>query len=491
MTNRTIIQYFEWYVSGNHVLWNKCIAQAPRLKEFGITDVWLPPAYKSGFSEDNVGYAVYDMYDLGEFDQKGTVKTKYGSREEYQQAIKAFHDNDIKVLADIVLNHRMGADEFEDVKAVNVEPWNRNQQCSEEKTISAATVFNFPGRNGKYSDFKWSAKHFTGVDWDNYSKSHGSIYRFCGKQWAQDVDHEMGNFDFLMGADVDVNNPDVYAELINWGKWYIDFTDIDGYRMDAVKHLSSEFTRKWIEEMRKYKKPDALAIGEYWSGNLQDLLNYLNAVGHSMSLFDVPLHFRIRDMSYADGNYDMSKLLDDTLLSSCPDNAITFVDNHDSQPGQSLESFVNVWMKQVAYALILLHENGIPCIFYGDLYGIPYTRNIPIPRLRTLVRVRHDYAYGKQNNYIDDYNVIGWTREGDEEHPNSGIAVLLSDKHDGRKRMYVGKQFAGKCFRDCMRKIREDVIIDNEGFGEFTVQGFSSAVWVTEEAYENLIINED
>ena len=61
--NRTIIQYYEWYVEGNHVLWNKCKAQARRLAEFGITDVWLPPAYKAGFIEDNVGYAVYDMYD--------------------------------------------------------------------------------------------------------------------------------------------------------------------------------------------------------------------------------------------------------------------------------------------------------------------------------------------------------------------------------------------------------------------------------------------
>ena len=49
MANRTLIQYFEWYVSGHHVLWKKCKAQAARLAEFGITDVWLPPAYKAGF----------------------------------------------------------------------------------------------------------------------------------------------------------------------------------------------------------------------------------------------------------------------------------------------------------------------------------------------------------------------------------------------------------------------------------------------------------
>jgi alpha-amylase len=491
MTNRTIIQYFEWYVSGHHILWKKCIAQAERLAEFGITDVWLPPAYKAGFTEDNVGYAVYDAYDLGEFDQKGSVETKYGNRVDYQNAIKAFHKSGIRVLADIVLNHRVGSDEFEDVSAVCVQPHNRYEQSSGEKTISAPTVFNFPGRNGKYSDFKWNHNHFTGVDWDNYEKRTGSVYRFSDKKWADDVSHEFGNFDFLMGADVDVNSPEVKKELVTWGKWYMDFTGIDGFRMDAVKHISSGFMKDWINEMRKNKTEEVPAIGEYWSGDVHELENYLNQVDNSMSLFDVPLHFRMRDMSYADGNYDMSHLLDDTLFMRHPKNAITFVDNHDSQPGQSLESFVNVWMKQVAYALILLHKNGVPCVFYGDLYGIPFTRNIPIPRLRTMIRVRHDFCYGEQHDYMDDYNVIGWTREGDDEHPDSGMALLLSDKHDGSKHMYVGKKFAGRKFKDCMRKIRTDVIIDQDGYGDFTVQGFSSAVWVTEEAYEKLIINED
>ncbi len=140
--NRTIIQYYEWYVEGNHVLWNKCKAQARRLAEFGITDVWLPPAYKAGFIEDNVGYAVYDMYDLGEFEQKGLLKTKYGSKQEYLDCIEAFHEAGIGVLADVVLNHKVGADEFEDVTAVKVNPNNRNENWSDPYTISAATVFN-------------------------------------------------------------------------------------------------------------------------------------------------------------------------------------------------------------------------------------------------------------------------------------------------------------------------------------------------------------
>lgn len=489
--NRTIIQYFEWYVSGHHVLWNKCIAQAPRLAEFGITDVWLPPAFKVGFMEDNVGYAVYDMYDLGEFDQKGSVKTKYGSREEYQEAIRTFHKNGISVLADVVLNHRVGSDAFEDVQAVCVDPNNRMAVQSAPMTISAPTAFNFPGRNNVYSDFKWNHRHFTGVDWDNYTRRTGHVYRFTDKQWAQDVNREFGNYDFLMGADVDVQSPEVREELLRWGRWYLDFTGVDGFRMDAVKHISASFMRDWLGEMRAHRNSPLPAVGEYWSGNVNDLLEYLNQVDNCMSLFDVPLHFNIRDMSYADGNYNMASILNNTLLQRRPGQAITFIDNHDSQPGQSLESFVNVWMKQVVYALILLHKDGVPCIFYGDLYGIPCTRNIPIPRLRTMVRVRHDFAYGAQHDYMDDYDVVGWTREGDAEHPNSGLALLLSDKRPGKKRMYVGRHFAGRRFKDCLRKVREDVIVDREGFGEFTVQGYSAAVWVTEDAYEYLVINED
>lgn len=490
--NRTIMQYFEWYVEGSHVLWNKCKVQASRLAEFGVTDVWLPPAFKAGFTEDNVGYAVYDMYDLGEFDQKGMTKTKYGSSREYQEAIKAFHDAGIRVLADVVLNHRVGADAFEDASAVKVNPQNRYQQCSDTYTISAPTVFNFPGRNGKYSKFQWNHTHFTGVDWDNNERGTGNIYRFAGKKWADDVSGEMGNFDYLMGADVDVYHPEVRKELEAWGKWYLDFTGVDGFRMDAVKHIGASFMAEYIGRMRAYKSGSEFpVIGEYWHGNVYELERYLDQVEGCMSLFDVPLHYNIQRMSYADGNFNMAEIFKDTLVQRRPQNAVTFIDNHDSQPGQSLESFVNTWMKQVVYAMILLHKDGVPCVFYGDLYGIPCTRNIPIPRLRTLIRTRHDYAYGGQHDYMDDYDVVGWTREGDEKHPNSGIAVLLSDKRDGKKRMYIGKQFAGRRFRDCMRKIREAVSIDEEGFGEFMVQGFSSAVWVTEEAYEYLVIHED
>ena len=79
MDNRTMIQYFEWYLPSDHTLWKKVAKEAANLKEAGITSVWLPPAYKGALGANDVGYAVYDTYDLGEFDQKGSIPTKYGT----------------------------------------------------------------------------------------------------------------------------------------------------------------------------------------------------------------------------------------------------------------------------------------------------------------------------------------------------------------------------------------------------------------------------
>ena len=105
-----------------------------------------------------MGYGVYDTYDLGEFEQKGSVPTKYGTKKEYLAAIRALKKAGIQVLADIVLNHRMGADESEQVQAVEVDPANRNEDSSEEQTITAWTRFTFPGRNFRHSSA--AGKHY-------------------------------------------------------------------------------------------------------------------------------------------------------------------------------------------------------------------------------------------------------------------------------------------------------------------------------------------
>ena len=91
--NRILMQYFEWYLKPEDKLWQQVSREAGKLKEIGITDVWLPPAYKGAGGRFDAGYSAYDLYDLGEFDQKGSIETKYGTKDEYLQAIQDLHYN--------------------------------------------------------------------------------------------------------------------------------------------------------------------------------------------------------------------------------------------------------------------------------------------------------------------------------------------------------------------------------------------------------------
>ena len=97
---------------------------------------------------------------------------------------------------------------------------------------------------------------------------------------------------------------------------------------------------------------------------------------------------------------------------------------------------------------------------------------------KRLIDLRKEKSYGNQNDYFDNPHCIGWTREGDDEHIKSGLAVVISNKGDGEKRMYIGTQFSGEKFIDALSNCEEEIIIDEEGCGTFIVKGKSTSIWV-------------
>ena len=132
--------------------------------------------------------------------------------------------------------------------------------------------------------------------------------------------------------------------------------------------------------------------------------------------------------------------------------------------GQALQSFVEPWLKQFAYSLILLRKEGYPCVFYGDLFGIPSSNIEPVKMIKTLLMLRKIKAYGNQHDYFDDKNIVGWTREGDTQHLNSGLAVICSNAGDSEKRMYIGTSFSGEKFIDCLDNCSDVITIDDDGY---------------------------
>ena len=475
--NGVMMQYFEWYLNCNKNLWNSVKKKGEELSRLGVTAIWLPPAYKGIGGENEVGYGVYDLYDLGEFDQKGSIATKYGTKDEYFDAIVGLQQSGLDVYADIVLNHKMGADKLQTIKAVKCNWEDHTKEEGSEETVDVWTKFTFPGRNHKYSDFEWNWTHFSGIDY-NSRTNEVALYKLKNKTWQMDVDKEHGNYDYLMGADIDFSNPEVVDECMKWGKWYLDLTGVNGFRFDAVKHIESNFIRDFIREMNSYSEKSLFSVGEYWNANVNELKSYIERTEGELSLFDVPLHYNFYQASNSNGEYDMSKILDNTLMKENCGKAVTFVDNHDTQPGQALQSWIPEWFKEIAYSIILLRREGYPCVFYGDFYGIQHDDIKPMESLKTLMLLRRDRAYGEQVDYFDDPNVVGFTRLGDDDHYKSGVAVVMSDKYEGSKRMYVGTKFAGEKFFDALGHRDDEVVIGEDGFGEFGVNGGSVSVYV-------------
>jgi alpha-amylase len=91
--------------ANNGTWWDELAGRAAELSQAGITGVWTPAPSKGNFGIHDMGYGVFDHYDLGNYDQKGTVETHFGSRAELLAMVSAMQAHGIEVYSDIVLNH--------------------------------------------------------------------------------------------------------------------------------------------------------------------------------------------------------------------------------------------------------------------------------------------------------------------------------------------------------------------------------------------------
>ncbi len=477
--NEVMLQYFHWNLPADGLHWNQLAADAEELFQMGFSSVWVPPATKGAFGPTDAGYAPYDLYDLGEFNQKGSIRTKYGTKKEFLRAIRLAHRAGLSVISDVVLNHASGADETEAGNAIRVDPWHRNRTVGPEIRIEAWTKFLFAERREQYSKFQWRLEHFSGVDWAQNLKEKDAIYRFQRGDrsgWAWEVDREFENYDYLMMADVDFRHPEVRKHLMHWGDWVVRETQVDGFRIDAAKHMQFEFVRDWARWVKGAKR-NFFVVAEYWNSNPDALRNYVAKTQGLVSVFDFSLQARLKQIASEGGAYDLRRLFEGTFTQSDPDLSVPFVENHDTHrfTSKRVRQAEN-WFKPAAYAAILLRRDGYPCVFYLDLYG----GHSAI--LRVLLRARYRYAHGRQHDYFDNPDVVGWTREGTSEHPKA-LAVVITDSFDLRraksvKRMFVGTGRAEKdvrLFRDVSGNHAGRVEVGADGWGDFPVRSASEA----------------
>jgi alpha-amylase len=345
--------------------WDHLAGQAQELGSAGFTAIWLPPPLKGASGGISSGYDPFDDYDLGSKDQKGTVATHYGTREELQRCAAMMRANGIDVYVDLVENHRDGDD-----------------------------------------------GHFNFVYKDAFGNNQGGRFPKGPIDFHPFVPQDPGVFSdqFSFGRDLAPVNGGIPKgrcgeQLIDSADWLTRALDLQGYRLDDMKGVSTVFLTELLQAKSMAGK---FAVGEFADGNIRNLQNWANAVQHRSSSFDFPLHFTLKDMCNNGGNFPMSSLDHAGLAGIDPLGAVTFVENHDTDRGGFGGPIVR--NKLLAYAYILTSE-GYPCVLYRDYSKDPTCFGLK-PEIDRLIWIHENVASGGTLQRWKDNDVFAYERLG-------------------------------------------------------------------------------
>ena len=424
-------QEFNW--------WNCIQTKISSLKATGFTALWLPPASKAAnLNGMSMGYDPYDFYDLGEYDQKGAVKTWFGAKEELIALIETIHDNQMQVYADFVINHNNGADEEEINPLDNKKRWTK-----------------FIPKSGKFPR-----------DWQCF---HPSIY----EKWD---DKEFGDM-----PDICHRNPYVYKEMMELARWMIEEIGYDGFRYDFVLGYGGWLVKSILE--RRYIKNGSgfapFGVGECWDTNrtidqwLDEVNNGSNNPG---TAFDFPLREKLKNLCDVYGYSLLEMTNGGTLSDERPAAAVTFVENHDIVRSNPI-----INNKMLAYAWILTHE-GYPCIFWYDYFNLGLAREDNTSGIAALIKIHEQYAGGKKDTLYTDDNIYIMQRTGTADKP--GLVFVLNNHGDGWYGRGVTTKWANTTFTPAAWNGKTDAGIptnkftDENGFAEFWAPPRGYAVYV-------------
>ncbi|MFV8326713.1 alpha-amylase [Flavobacterium sp. ZS1P14] len=301
-----MMQAFYWDVPSGGTWWNTVNAKVTEWSNSGIGSLWLPPVSKAQNGAFSMGYDPTDYFDFGDYNQNGSVETRFGSRTELESLITKAHTENMQVYADIVINHNSGG------------------QLENNPFTGTQTYTNF-----------------TGVASGKFPRTSADFYK---NSYANNDEGAFGGFPDL--AHVVPNVQDwLWKRADGVGKYYKNTMHFDGWRFDYVKGFGPWVVNQWNANVGGF------SVGEYWDSNVNTLEWWANNA--NSSVFDFACYYKMNDAF--DGN-NLALLNDDMMWKRNPYKAVTFVTNHDTD---------EIWKKELAYAYILTHE-GYPTIFYRD-----------------------------------------------------------------------------------------------------------------------------
>lgn len=359
---------------GDHAIdwwWDHLARQTHELAQAGFSAVWLPPVTKGAAGTASVGYDVFDDYDLGSKRQKGAVPTRYGTREQLARCVAMLRANGLEVYVDVVENQRDGG------------------------AGHGGFVFRYVDADGNPEGGRFPK---------NPQDFHSNV--------PQDPHVFGGPHEQPFGADLAPINGlphhHVFDGVIASAEWMTRALDIQGYRVDDVKGISTDFLFPFLDHGAMNGK---FAVGEFFDGNLALVRNWVSnpkGMKDRSSAFDFPLRGLLEQMCNDAGFFEMALLDHAGLAGVDPFHAVTFVENHDTESSPS-GSFGRIAQKKLqAYAYILTSE-GFPCVFYKDYSTDPGCLGLK-PFIDNLIWVHEKLADGPTEQRWKDHDVFAYER---------------------------------------------------------------------------------
>lgn len=336
------------------------------LQGLGANAIWLSPVLKNR-QEKNDTYHGYGIQDFLEVDPR------FGTTEDLQELVRQAHARGMYVILDIILNHT--GDNW---------AYPGDQPYYFWREARGPFEFGFwrqvdPTAGLQKDDAVWPREF---QDLDCY-KRRGQI-----RNW-NDADEAIDG-DFLSLKELDINQTAVLNSLINAYKYWIAVTDVDGFRVDTVKHMESSAAAIFCNAIREYAKRigkhhffifgeivgDDLTIQRYLGRNSR-IEGTTERFPSLDAALDFPLYFVLEE---AIKGFSGPALLREryerfrTLYAdhgAAGEHFVTFVDNHD-QMVRPYRRFMyqNPYPNQAILAIgYLLTSQGVPCIYYGTEQG--------------------------------------------------------------------------------------------------------------------------
>jgi len=403
--------------------WDHLASQAADFRRSGFSAVLLPPVCKtaSGAASDADGYGLFDNYDIGSKNQFFNTPTRFGDRERLQRMIAIMHACGLDVYADVVMHQYYG------------------------------------GNNGTYKYFDADGKALNG----RFPK-HPSCFVGAPPRVPMDpVADPRDNFAFGDMASYINSTPHGYMlnGAIDAADWLTRTLDLQGYRIDDTKGMAVEAVRRVLNSKSMAGK---FAVGEYFDGNPSALHRWVwnSGMGGRSNVFDFTLHWAIQAMCNNSSRWWMGGLQGAGYIAVDPMNAVTFVDNPDTDLsyGENV-----IWNKMLGYALILTAE-GYPCIYYKDYstdrgcYGLK-------PQIDNLIWIHENLAFGPTlSRWGNDPQVYIFERQG---YP--GLLVALNNDQSNTYVRTVQTSFGPNLRLHDYTGKHGDIWTDGQGGTTFTI----------------------